>query len=463
MRLLSLDYEPLYGDSDDKRSTFESDVSCFDFDLVIWDPAKSFMQYYDSVYGATYQGLPSLNETNSAQIQADVKRRLYEFTEFLRSGRILVVVGRPPQSCFVDTGKIRTSGTGRNAHRTKVVTNFDILSALPIEDPSFERATGNRVESVGDGPLQKFLRDHAKNLQYTATIGNPPGNAIARVKGTDRAVASVLKTDGGGLLVVLPETTFKPTWNEKTDTNDWPKAAADYQAGLLDSIQAAVGVAEVTRPTWADEYSPSTVIDLQEEAAKQQVSVERARKRLAKAQGDIERELRWEQLYLGTGRQLELRVADVMKLLGGKVDEAEPGRADWRVDFSGARVVLEVKGVTKSAAEKNAAQLEKWVAEDLENSGTSAKGILVVNTWRDLPLIERTEADFPDQMLAYSAARGHCLITGLDLFVIAAEIRKDPTRADFWRSKILSTTGRMAGVPDWKNILRQSTTASDKS
>ena len=48
----------------------------------------------------------------------------------------------------------------------------------------------------------------------------------------------------------------------------------------------------------------------------------------------------------------------------------------------------------KSASERNAAQLEKWVAEhtasvDDDEEVEAPKGILVVNAWREQPLPER--------------------------------------------------------------------------
>src|SRR5207248_9381894 len=114
----------------------------------------------------------------------------------------------------------------------------------------------------------------------------------------------------------------------------------------------------------------------------------------------------------------------------------------------------------KSAAEKHAAQLEKWVANHYGDSGTAPKGLLVVNTWRDTPLVERTGEDFPAQMLPFSQSRGHCLATGLDLFVTRAEIQADASRAVYWRQKMLATAGRLADVPDWRSVLLVTETAT---
>ncbi len=160
-----------------------------------------------------------------------------------------------------------------------------------------------------------------------------------------------------------------------------------------------------------------------------------------------------DQLFLGTGRALELQVKEVLQLLGGTVTEPEPGRDDWKVEFPERRAVVEVKGVKKSAAEKYAAQLEKWVATEMEQLGIAPKGILVVNTWREIELDLRTEKDFPDQMLPYSEGRDHCLVTGLQLFAIRVDIEEDPARAKYWRDKILNTSGILLDTPEWQTIL----------
>lgn len=146
-----------------------------------------------------------------------------------------------------------------------------------------------------------------------------------------------------------------------------------------------------------------------------------------------------DQLFLGTGRALELQVRAVLELLGGTVTEPEPGRDDWKVSFPEGDAVVEVKGVGKSAAEKHAAQLEKWVASAYEQTGAMPKGILVVNTWRETPLSERTKEAFPAQMLPYSEGRGHCLVTGLQLYLIRADVEAHPEHAENWRKALLET------------------------
>lgn len=446
------------------RSTFSGDVSVFDYDVVIWDPAASFDTYRYS-YQETYQGLPSLSDDLSVAMQAAVQRRRNEFADFLNSGHTLIVIACPPQRCYVATGTRDYSGTGRNRVTTRHVQPFDLLAALPVADPKFLVARGERIEVVGDGPLAALLRRHKDVLRYETVMKEPPGTSVARVAGTDRVVASIERSKAGGYLILLPnfelEAEEDSDEDEGEDDEGWIAEAPVIQEELLAAIEQLTGGAAATRPAWANTYATAEQRRLRSDVVVQQREVEAARQRLADLkQAAEEAELR-DQLFLGSGRALELQVRAVLELLGGEVTEPEPGRDDWRVRFPEGSAVVEVKGVSKSAAEKHAAQLEKWVAGALEETGAAPKGILIVNTWREAPLVDRTRPDFPEQMLSYCQSRAHCLVSGLQLFVLRAELEANPDAAGSWRTKLLSTDGVLDGATNWQSIIERSESASD--
>lgn len=376
--------------------------------------------------------------------------------------------------CYVATGETKTSGTGRNTRVTRIVAPFDIWSALPVDQIRLHRASGKRIEPTGEGPFQSLFRKYKEYLTYSATIEWPSSQSLAKVVGTQRVVASAVTTKDGGLLAVMPSTLFSPVSNDEGDGDEgddedegeyedgeiWPDEAIQYQIDLIAAVEQSLGNTEVTRPEWAARFSTAEKGMLAEKVISQERAIEEARDVLSRLKAQVDAVELEEQLYLGTGRMLELRVKDVFEKLGGVLVEPEPGRDDWRVDFDGRPAVVEIKGTTKSAAEKHAAQLEKWVAGAFEESGVMPKGILIVNTWRETPLDQRDQDDFPAQMLPYSEGRGHCLATGLDLFVIAREIDADPSKTQLWREKILATNGRLTGVPEWQTVLTESRTTS---
>ena len=293
VRILSLDYDPVYG-HDATRAGFPGDLSVFDYDVTIWDPAASFKTYMRS-HESFYRGLPALSEHASVRIIADASRRRAEFSEFMAMGRVLIVMVTPPQQCYVDTGKREFSGTGRNQKTTSLVKEFDLLSAIPGEDCELIKSGGKRVTIEGDGPLPKLLRDYKNFIRYTAVISKPSGNVIARVAGTDRAISSVERSSTGGYLVFLPTFDFVAVpddsdtdkdedgdelsvWDEKEDEEEnWLPEAQSFQYDLESAIEQLAGIEERSWPTWADRYLTSAQHQLRLEVTKQQKRIESAR------------------------------------------------------------------------------------------------------------------------------------------------------------------------------------------
>lgn len=463
MRLLSLDFDPVYGD-DATRASFGSDVSAFDYDAVIWDPGSHLGDYH--AY-QTYMGLPLLTDDSSVRFQADIKRRRAEFLEFLNSGRTLIVIARPELAAYCHTGEVTYSGTGRNAVPKKTVTKLAIQTAIPASGLSFVPARGERIQGLGEGPLQSLIRKYISAFTYRAVITGGPGKPIASVSGTDRVVATLITMQSGGALILLPHIELRDltkiedqpergeTADDDDESDDYIENAPNFQVDLLAGVEALNGIKTLSRPAWSHRFATAGQLKLREEVLESQKAVEEARSKLAIAQQLADQGEAQDQLFLGTGRALELEVRNVLEMLGGEVHEPEPGRDDWRVTFPEGKAVVEVKGVGKSAAEKHAAQLEKWVSASYEETGELHKGVLIVNTWRDMPLDERTQPDFPEQMIGYSTSRNHTLLTGLQLFVMWQRIENGEVSAEECRKLLFETCGPMQGCEDWEKYLLQ--------
>jgi hypothetical protein len=442
MRLLSLDYDPVYGDNA-TRSCFSYQDSAFDYDVVIWDPSKSLSTYgLDWLYSTHTQRLA---EGSSIQIKADIKRRHDEFAEFLNLGRTLIIIASPSQQV-----------------RLYMSETVDLLTAIPFNKSRFTGARGTRIDFTGDGPIVDVLRKYDNLIQYSAVITDPSGVPYARIQGTDRIVGSIQRFESDGHLILMPFINLSAPDNEEADDepdedapddDPWLPEAEQFQTDLLAAVEQLGGSSSVSRPLWADGYTTKEQARLRADVLRRQRQVEKARSELAQAQQKKESAEQRNQLFLGSGRTLELEVRKALELLGGEVTEPPAGRDDWKVSFPEGRVVCEVKGVSKSAAERHAAQLEKWVASDYAETEELPKGLLVVNTWRDIPLEDRIEADFPDQMIPYSVKCGHCLMTGLQLFVILADIEANPHRAAHWRNLIMATSGVIPDCNDWRSVL----------
>ena len=159
-------------------------------------------------------------------------------------------------------------------------------------------------------------------------------------------------------------------------------------------------------------------------------------------------------LFGGDGRALEIEIGKILKDLGFDVAEGLPQRDDLILKYNEKIAVVEVKGVSKSAAEKHAAQLEKWVSEYFSKKGIKPKGILIINALKDTPLVDRNKPPFPEQMISYSKNRDHCLITGLQLLCMYLDTKDNSLKRDEMIKRLLATNGIFEDYHDWRAFLK---------
>ena len=107
------------------------------------------------------------------------------------------------------------------------------------------------------------------------------------------------------------------------------------------------------------------------------------------------------------------------------------------------------------AAEKHAAQLEKWASQFLIDHGHQPRALLIVNGYNTLPLDQRTEEVFPDQMLKYSTSREQALITTTQLLCLFIEIQGYPECKEERIQELLSTIGRYNRYTDYSEFITQ--------
>ena len=376
MRILSLDYWPIFG-SGNKFGKFSGDDCVFDCDFVLWDPLGSFQLYRDEFVGEKH-GAPLLPEAYAADLRRHIVRRKEDFAEFVKRGGTLAVISRPPQTCYVRVP--------RNVVSFEPDEELNIISALPIKAPVFTARSGDRIEVVGDGPLQEHFRRFSNHLRYEATLSSKMGSVLGKIRGTDHVVSSVLEFEKAGRIVFLPATSFKmqniPDY--RCETEDWPEECVAYQESLIEAVSKLNAMLEVSMPRWAKSFGTHEQLKLRNQVHEHRLALTEAGKRLNTVIQNSVSADRWSQLFLGTGRVLELQVKSALEALGGIVSEPEHNRDDWRVAFPNEKVaVVEIKGISKSAAEKHAAQLEKWVNGEFLTTGQQHKGILIVNTWRE--------------------------------------------------------------------------------
>ena len=313
---------------------------------------------------------------------------------------------------------------------------FNMRALFPfIEDLEFDQGAGRRILYNGQDKLKPYW-DCVKDFSaYTARWrGEVLGKPFLTVEGVANAiVGSHLKYKAGNIFF-MPGIQFR---------ENMPNDAEHV-------VQAITLLVQSLKPNALDRHLSKWTLDYGwghlNQLSKELSDRIKELKTLTQVVEDCTQARATEDglklLLAGTGDALAAKVIEVMREIGFKAKEGPTGRDDIILEWDEKFAVVEVKGKAKSAAESDAAQLEKWVATHQIDRGVSAKGILIINAFCDTPLKERTGAPFPHQMLKYSQQRGHCLITTVQLLGILLEIRLDPSK----RAELLESLFSAVGV-----------------
>lgn len=378
-----------------------------------------------------------------------------EMRTLLESGRTLIVFIPEPATWYYHTGRKEYSGTGKNRQTTSIVAGMSVFELFPFAFDAIA-GQGTEIDLKAGEPFSSFWREYQEWFRYEAYLEEPIGTSFLTIAGTELCVACAA-SKGNGLVVFLPQ--FDDTEESDEDEADDPEAeAAEQEKRFVDALIQLVAslkgdLGEFALPDWSGDYRlPRETESLDKiEALESEAS-----KLLSKADDERKRAMLMQQrkiLFTGTGESLRLIAHQAFEALGFGASEGAPGRTDVVLTSAEGAAVAEVKGLGKSAREKDAAQLEKWASEYRIQHGAAAKGILVVNTFCSKPLSERPDASFPDQMLPYSKDRGHCLMTGWQLLCAWLDAEADGRRKASIRKSILHCVGTYDRYDDWTKYL----------
>lgn len=428
---------------------FSARVSLLDYGAVVLN-ADYLIRRYTTSYDDTYLNKTCLSDYNSAQIVEDFDKIKGQIEELLKQGRNVFVLMGNNANCYICTGEKRFSGTGKNARQTNIVREFDTYSFLPIKINVME-VVGEQIDICCSSPYREFMAN-TKDCYYYASYFSVSGNStkLGKIKGTDKAVAAVIPY-GNGKIILFPQIYWE---DEYKKSEDWKISGKKYLDCLFElDRRLNISDEEMDLPEWVN-----NIYILDEKAKlKKQTTIEN---KIAKLQEKLECERaaiqairKYKLLLTSSGSVLEEIVKQVLAELGFTLLEAEKGRSDIVAKYGEDAIVAEVKGVTKSAAEKHAAQLEKWVAQYIEENEALPKGMLIVNGFCDMPLNERLEDVFPQQMLKYCVARGHVLLTSTQLLCLYIEVCKNPACKEERITELLSCVGNYERYRETKDYL----------
>ena len=422
---------------------FRSNTSFLDYDAIVIDTSNLAARYETDHLDCLFQGKRRISKDESFLLREDFTRTKTQIIESLKQGRNIFVLLAKNDNCYVHTG------TGKNPHVIELA-EFDMFSFLPF---SFKpiMVQGESFSIACHAPYLSFFQATQDLSYYEAFFAAPKEATLLTTSNGSQAVSAVFEY-GGGKLILLPNPYGRRCYKSE---ESWKKYGKKYLNALFELNHALMaGTDSYELPLWADK-----VKILDEEA--QEEKLEQATKKLEVIKAGIEKQKaligkirRKKALLTASGTPLEEVVKETLQEIGFMLLKADAGRSDVIASYEGADVVAEIKGVTKSAAEKHAAQLEKWVAQFVEENGRTPKAILFVNGYCDTSLSERTEAVFPDQMLKYCKSRDHALITTTQLLCLYIEIKNNPACAKERITELLSCTGVYPRYADYRKFLR---------
>ncbi|HET6510391.1 MAG TPA: hypothetical protein VFG42_26590 [Baekduia sp.] len=440
--------------------TYSDDRTILQHDIVIWDPEEILDNYSQS---SRYRNAPCLTDNASVAYLADRRRRSQEFRDFLALSKLLVIFTPQSFGWYYATGETRNEGTPAKPRLKRIVAESRSDGVLPV-DLELVPGSGDEFRLVAGPPFSSFWRAVGDQFYFNSYFKQATGETLLSMAGTDRPVGAKVEMSGGTVLLLPQLGSAQPNANEfDRNAPDFSERWAAKQAELdalhhgkfidaLVELHKALGASDGNAlPNWAADYvlpgEPEAValtIEAQEKVAEAQQELEESHASLARLQQQ-------KILIAGTGKDLERAVHEALVELGCQVEEGEPGRTDRVLKWRDRIAVIEVKGLTKSAKEADAAQLEKWVSSYIESHDERPKGILVTNGWRETPLAKRTQPTFPNQMLKYATAREHCLVEASQLLVAALTCTTSRAKNAFVRS-LFDTNGVLPGY-GWETAL----------
>lgn len=405
-----------------EKINYFSNRNFSDFEVLLVKVSQLYKELKDAlsiVHDLTYEQRDAfLNECKT------------EFSAFLNhGGLVLLFVDQQPNISLVDpVGHFQVSKE-----------NEFSLMMLDTSDFELHHKAGKEFSPLGE--LEELHRDF--EFKYQFLWDSVTGTPLFKPKRA-RGYAGFKCKAGNGWIYGLPEPRLKPVYDRHTVGFFVAVIQRLYDKSRKDhsGLQA---------PGWVEQY----LIGDEQQYALIKKALEQERKaldeKIAQNEQQLQKFLEIKRLIFVGDEALEKVVEEVFRDLGFKVVVPEGNNDDLNILEEDFTAVVEIKGLTKSASTANGMQLEKWVSNYGIDNNVVAKGILIVNAFKDLAPKDRKEKPFPQDLFDYSTKREHCLMLTLDLLNIYVDFRAGLVAKEEIKVLLSTTVGILAYEPRFKS------------
>jgi hypothetical protein len=289
-------------------------------------------------------------------------------------------------------------------------------------------------------PLHEFeeLRKHFR-FKYQFLWNKVAGTPIFKPK-RGNGYGGFRCRMGKGWIYGLPEAMHQPSVDHTSSlafSNDIQQL---YDKGRKDSSALKV-------PARAEKYligNEQQYVAIKKELEKEKAELE---SKIVENEKQLEKFSGIKRLLFAGDDDLEQVVEEAFRSFGFKVFVPDGNKDDLNIVEDDFIAVVEIKGLTKSASTGNGMQLEKWVSNYGIYNNIVAKGILIVNAFKDIAPKDRKEKAFPADLLSFSTKRDHCLMLTLDLLNIYVDFERGFITKDEIKNLLSLTVGVLYYAP----------------
>jgi len=426
----------------------------------------NFYEYSQIILDPEYVGSEVAHTGNPASVAAHekFKQRSEQLSKWVENGHTLVLIVRSPRPFRFKVG-------------VNQVSTASIHSLRALQPLVFANATGAQIDVTGATSTDMLFSKFIGRMRYEATVSGAGLMSMLRVKTTSAAQTQLVgayRKFGKGKIVLVPICAGTSEQN-----NDYFSMLTELPALLVESKNNEL-------PEWVDLYMTQNEKVSVAGIKRIRKEIQFLEQQIADEQKCVEDTRELKALFSGTGHQLQQAAASALREFGLTVVEGPIGRADLLATDGKRLIAVEVKGLDGSAKESDFRQVERWKAEanlvlsnhddtlvkddpDLANYRRQinelslpadaigdSKGLLIVGTYRSLPLLERSELDYPDGVVRRLEQNDVCGLTGLQLFSLVMVARENPAEKHAIIEALLRTAGVMKGVPAWDQYVSSS-------